>query len=111
MQGLSHGNNKLQEIWFEKIISNNKATVLYIYFILFYFLERGERKEKERERNISVREKHESVASHTPPAGDMAHNPGMCPDWESNPQPSDLQASTQCTEPHQPGQKQKCNIN
>ena len=24
------------------------------------------------------------VASHAPPTGDLAHNPGMCPDWESN---------------------------
>ena len=23
------------------------------------------------------------VASHRPPTGDLAHNPGMCPDWES----------------------------
>ena len=27
------------------------------------------------------------VASVTPPTGDLAHNPGMCPDWESNQQP------------------------
>ena len=35
--------------------------------------------------------------------GDLAHNPGMCPDWESNQQPFGLQACTQSTEPHQPG--------
>ena len=34
--------------------------------------------------------------------GDLAHNPGMCPDWESNWQPFGLQARTQSTEPHQP---------
>ena len=29
--------------------------------------------------------KHQCViASHAPPTGDLAHNPGMCPDWESN---------------------------
>ena len=33
----------------------------------------GERREKERERNINVQL-----------PGDLAHNPGMCPDWESN---------------------------
>ena len=44
------------------------------------------------------------VASHTPPAGDLAGNPGMCPDWESNQRRFDLQDSTQSTEPHQPGQ-------
>ena len=36
-------------------------------FPLFYLLlERGEGREKKRERNIDVREKHRSVASYTP---------------------------------------------
>ena len=43
------------------------------------------------------------VASHVPPTGDLAHNPGMCPDWESNQRPFGSQAGTQSTEPHQPG--------
>ena len=47
-------------------------------------------------------EKHESVASHTPPTRDLAHNPGICPDQESNLPPSGSQASAQSTEPHQP---------
>ena len=38
-----------------------------------------------------------------PPTGDMAHNPGMCPDWESNQRLFGSQASTESTEPHQPG--------
>ena len=51
------------------------------------------------------------VASHAPPAppprtGDLARNPGMRPDWESNRQPSSLQAGAQSTEPHQPGPKE-----
>ena len=25
--------------------------------------------------------------SRAPPTGDLAHNPGMCPDWESNQRP------------------------
>ena len=33
-----------------------------------------------------------------PPVGDLAHNPGMCPDWESNKWPFGFQASTQSTE-------------
>ena len=37
------------------------------------------------------------------PTGDLAHNPGMCPDWESNRRPFGLQAGTQSSEPHQPG--------
>ena len=29
--------------------------------------------------------RHQSVAAcHTPPTGDLAHNPSMCPDWELN---------------------------
>ena len=49
-------------------------------------------------------EKHQCVvASHAPPTGDQAWNPGMCPDWETNQPPFGLQASTQSTEPHQPG--------
>ena len=49
-------------------------------------------------------EKHQCMAaSHTPPTGDLAHNPGMCPDRESNHQPFGLQAGSQSTEPHQPG--------
>ena len=48
--------------------------------ILFIFRERG--REEERERNI-----HQSGASCTPPTGDLAQNPGMCPDQESTDDP------------------------
>ena len=44
------------------------------------------------------------VASPVSPTGDLAHNPGMCPDWELNRWPFGLQASTQSTDPHQAGQ-------
>ena len=40
--------------------------------------------------------------SPAPPTGDLACNPGMCPDWESNQQLYGSQASAQSTEPHQP---------
>ena len=43
------------------------------------------------------------VASHVPPTGDLACNPGMCLDWESNQWPFGSQAGIQSTEPHQPG--------
>ena len=39
-----------------------------------------------------------------PALGNLAHNPGMCPDWESNRQHFGTQAGTQSTEAHQPGQ-------
>ena len=50
-----------------------------------------------RKRNISV------AYSRAPPTGDLAHNPGMCPDWESNPRPFGSQARAQSPELHQPG--------
>ena len=71
--------------------------ILFYYFfqILFIYFERGEGKDKE---------KHQCVAaSCAPPTGDLASNPGMCPDWELNQRPFDLQSGTQSTEPHQPG--------
>ena len=48
------------------------------------------------------------VASHSTPTGGLTHNPGMCPDWESNQQPFGLQSSAQSTEPHQPGRDCVC---
>ena len=36
---------------------------------------------------------------------DLAHNPGMCSDWELNWQPFGSQAGAQFTEPHQPGKE------
>ena len=64
---------------------------------LFIFREKkGEGKREE--------EKHQCVAaSCTPPTGDLACNPGLCPDWESNWQPFGSQAGPQPTEPHHPG--------
>ena len=43
------------------------------------FLDRGEGKAKERERNINV-----WLPLAHPAPGILARNPGMCPDWESN---------------------------
>ena len=40
---------------------------------------RGRGREGEREGK-----EHQLVASHMPQAGDLAKNPGICPDWESN---------------------------
>ena len=51
------------------------------FFKRFYLLtsrERGREGEGEGEKHQRV------VASHVAPTGDLAGNPGMCPDWDSN---------------------------
>ena len=65
---------------------------------IYLFLNRGEGREKERERNINV-----WLPLAWTPTRDLACNPGMCPDWESNLWPFGSQAGAQCTELHQPG--------
>ena len=57
--------------------------------LLIYFLEKGREGEREGEKRQCV------VVSSAPPTGDLARNPGMCPDWESNRRPFDSQAGTQ----------------
>ena len=47
-------------------------------FYLFIFRERGKEGKREGEKYQCV------VASHVPPTEDLAHNPGMCSDWELN---------------------------
>ena len=61
------------------------------------FSERGREGEREGEKHQCV------FVSHVPPTGNLAHNPGMCPDWESSWRPFGSQASAQSTEPLQPG--------
>ena len=55
----------------------------FFFFKIFIYLcfERGREGGREGEEHQCV------VASHVPPNGGLAHNPGMCPDWESNQQP------------------------
>ena len=48
---------------------------------LFIFIERVREGERKGEKHQCV------VASHMAPTGDLARNPGMCPDWESNQRP------------------------
>ena len=49
-------------------------------------------------------EKHPCVVdSLTPATGDLAHNPGMCPDWELNERPFGSQAGAQSSEPTSQG--------
>ena len=59
-------------------------------------MERGEGREKERERKIGVWEIHQSIASCKAPAGDLARNPGMCREQEST---GDLLARTLALNP------------
>ena len=65
--------------------------------IYLFFRQRGREGERGGEKHQCV------IASCTPPTGDLAQNPSMCPDWESNQRPFGSQAGTQPTEPHQPG--------
>ena len=52
----------------------------YVLKIFYVFIFRQRRREGKREG-----ETHQCVvASHIPPTGDLAYNPDMCPDWESN---------------------------
>ena len=52
--------------------------VSFLRFYLFIFRERGKEREREGEKCQCV------VAFCVSPTGDLAHNPGMCPDWELN---------------------------
>ena len=81
--------------WFYSTSKNN--TFFKKRFYLFISRARGREREREGTEHQCV------VASHTSPAGNLARNPGMCPDWELSRRPFSLQASTQSTEPHQPG--------
>ena len=74
------------------------GTIMENFFkdFIYLLLERGEgRRKSGRETSMC------DCLSHAP-RGDLALNPGMCPDWESNQQPFSSQASAQSTEPHQP---------
>ena len=80
------------------ILMYKNFSITFFFKIYFIFREREREGEREGEKHQCV------VASHEPPTGDLACNPGMCPDWESNQQHSGLQAGAQLTEPHQPGE-------
>ena len=59
-----------------------KILLLFLKYFIYLFSERGREGESEGEEHQCV------VASHAPPTGDLALNPGMCPDWESTGDPS-----------------------
>ena len=58
--------------------------ILYFFKILFIFREKGREGEREEGEHQHV------VASHVPTTGDLAHNPVICSNWESNRQPFGL---------------------
>ena len=66
--------------------------------LLFLEKERGEGREKEGVKHPCV------VAPCAPLLGGSGPPPRHVPDWESNWRPFGLQADSQSTEPHQPGQ-------
>ena len=53
----------------------------FLQIIYYLFRKRG--REGKRGKETSVCERY-MVASHVPPTGDLAGNPGMYPDWELN---------------------------
>ena len=57
--------------------------------VYLLILEGGEG--RERERNIDVKEKHQSIASHMCPTRSWTCNLGICPEWGSNATPFCLQ--------------------
>ena len=56
------------------IVTALLSKAIFKRFYLFIFRERGREGERQGEKHQCV------VASPTPPTGDLAHNPGMCPD-------------------------------
>ena len=75
------------------LIEGRNAYFLFIFLkSLFIFREREREGEREGEKHKHV------VVPHTPPTRDLAYNPGMCPEWESNRRPSGSQAGVQSTE-------------
>ena len=65
---------------------------------LYFFIVREGKGGRKRGRETSMC----GCLSRTPYWG-PAHNPGMCPDWESNQRSFGSQAGTQSTEPHHQG--------
>ena len=58
----------------QKTIKKILFVLKFLIFKIYFFRKRGRKGEREGEKHQCV------VASHTPPTGDLACNPGMCPD-------------------------------
>ena len=61
-----------------------QAQLLFFFFLRFYLSLEREGREKERERNINVWLPLVCQPPPPPPTQDLARNPGMCPEKESN---------------------------
>ena len=89
--------------WLMMTIIYSIVTLMFLFFFkrfyLFTLRERAREWEREGEKHQCV------VVSHVPPTGDLAHNPGMHPDWEWNWWSFSSQAGAQSTESHH-----SCNI-
>ena len=66
------------------------VTIYFLRLLIYLFLDRGEGREKEKKRNITV-----WLPLAYPAPGNLACNSGVCPDWESNQEPFGWQAGAQ----------------
>ena len=81
---------------YKPLVYLDKSRCNFFKDFIHFFLERGREGQRKGEKPQCV------FASHALPTGDLAHNPGMCPDWESNQQPFGSQSGAESTELHQP---------
>ena len=70
--------NAASYLEFSSVFNKCLLSFFFLRFYLFTFREKGREREQEGGKHQCV------VATHAPPTGDLARNPGMCPDWDSN---------------------------
>ena len=75
----------------------------FLRLYLFIFREMGRGGERGRETLICERNTDRLPLAGAQPR-DLACNPGMCHDWELNQRPFGSKSTSECIEPHQPGQ-------
>ena len=86
--------------WSEPAAMRGKCvTIIFLRLFTYSFLEREEGRERKKGRETSMWERniHRFPLERTLNR-DQAHNPGMCPDWESNRWPFTLQVNAQPTQ-------------
>ena len=85
--------------WFLSLFFSNLFFKTLFIYLFVCFLEREEKGRRKRGGETSVC----GCPFHMPLTGDLALNPGMCPEWVLNRWSFGSQANTQSTEPHQSG--------